>query len=167
MPPRLAGVARHHLHFPQGVPGDPGDLAGEPIHLAHRHPGPPPQRPGQLLHPPASRPAAVAESGPADGTAALDAPHQPTQLAHGLLQQIRVGRVVDVGLHHRGIHPQLAGPQQLVGGQLGHQRLVELLDHLRSGATDQLDQRGRMRDGLVQAEAAEPPPPDRVGDLAA
>jgi hypothetical protein len=130
-------------------------------------PGPPPQRARQLFHPPASRPATVAEPGPADGTAALDTPHQPTDLAHRPLQQIGVGRVVDVGLHHGGVEPQLAAPQQLVGGQLGQQRLVELRDDLRAGATNQLDQRGRMRHRPVQAEAAEPPPPDRVGDLPA
>ena len=40
-----------------------------------------------------------------------------------------------------------------------------LLDHLGAGATHQLDQRGGMRHGPVQADAAEPPPPDRVADF--
>ena len=84
----------------------------------------------------------------------LDPPHQPTQLAHGLLQQVGVGRVVDVGLHHGGVDPQLAGPQQLAGGQLGHQRGVQLIDHL-GPAADQLDQRGRVRHRPVQSGLAE------------
>jgi hypothetical protein len=84
-----------------------------------------------------------------------------------MLQQVGVGRVVDVGLHHRGIDPQLAGPQQLAGGELGHQRGVQLINHLGAGPPDQLDQRGRVRHGPVQADAAEPPPRDRVADLAA
>jgi hypothetical protein len=76
-----------------------------------------------------------------------------------------VGRVVDVGLHHGGVGPQPAGPQHPVGGQPGHQRGVELPDDLGAGATDQLDQRGRMRHRPVQADAAAPPPRQRVGDL--
>jgi hypothetical protein len=43
-----AGGARYHLHVPQGVPRDPGDLGGEPVHLRHCHPGAPPQAAGQL-----------------------------------------------------------------------------------------------------------------------
>jgi hypothetical protein len=110
------------------------------------------------LHPPPGGPATVAEPGPAGGTAALDPADQPTQLADRTLQQVGVGRVVDVGLDYRGVDPQLAGPQQPVAGQLRHQGGVQLLDHLGAGATDQLDQRGRMRHGPVQTDAAEPPP---------
>jgi hypothetical protein len=69
-----------------------------------------------------------------------------------------MGRVVDVGLDHGGVDPQLAGPQQLALGELGHQGGVQLLDHLRSGPADQLDQGGRMGHGPVQTDAAEPPP---------
>jgi hypothetical protein len=97
------------------------------------------------LHPPPSRPAAVPEPGPAGGPAALDAPHQPTDLAHGLLQQVGVGWVVDVGLDHGGVHPQLAAPQQLVAGQLAQQSGNQLVNHLGASTADQLDQRGRMR----------------------
>jgi hypothetical protein len=126
-----AGVTRHHLDLLQGLPGDLSDLGGEPVPLGHRHPGAPPQGAGQLLHPPASGPATVPEPGPAGGTAGLDAADQPTKLADGVLQQVGVGEVVNVGLHHGGVDPQLAGPQQRAGGQLGHQRGVQLLDDPR------------------------------------
>jgi hypothetical protein len=75
-----------------------------------------------------------------------------------MLQQVGVGRVVNVGLHYGGIHPQLAGTQQLAGGQLGHQGGVQLLDHLGPGPPDQLDQGGRVGHGPIQGNAAEPPP---------
>jgi hypothetical protein len=128
---RPPGVARHYLHLLQGVPCDRRDLTGQPVHLGHRHPGAPPQRPSELLHPPPSGTTAVAEPGPAGRPAGLDPADQPTQLAHRVLQQVGVGRIVDVGLDHRGVHPQLAGPQQLAGGELGDQGGVQLLDHLR------------------------------------
>jgi hypothetical protein len=60
-----------------------------------------------------------------------------------------------------------SGPQQLVVAQLAEQGLVELVDDPRAAATDELDQGGGVRDGLVQRDAAEPAPRDRVGDLAA
>jgi hypothetical protein len=88
---RPAGVARHHLHLLQGVPGDLSDLAGQPVHLTHCHPGAPAQRASQLLEPPARRPTPVPEPGPAGDAASLDAAHQPTDLAHRLLQQVGVG----------------------------------------------------------------------------
>jgi hypothetical protein len=50
-----------------------------------------------------------------------------------VLQQVGVGGVVDVGLDHGGVDPQLAGPQQLAGGQLGDQGGVQLLDDLGAG----------------------------------
>jgi len=74
--------------------------------------------------------AAVPKSGPGRCPVGLDAAHQPANLAHGLLQQVGVGRVVDVGLHHGGVHPQLAPAQQLVVGELSQQRVVELGDDL-------------------------------------
>src|SRR4029453_14426379 len=40
---------------------------------------------------------------------ALDPPDQPAQLAHGLLPQIGVGGIVDVGLHH-GVSPRSLPP---------------------------------------------------------
>ena len=58
----------------------------------------------------------------------LNAADQPTQLADRVLEQVGVGGVVDIGLDHGGVDPQLPGPQQLVVAQLAEQRLVELVD---------------------------------------
>jgi len=149
----------------QGLPGDPGDLGGEPVDLVHGDAGAPPQGLGELAHPAPGRAAAVPKRGPTRSAARLEAPHQPADRAHRLLQQVGVGRVVDVGLHHRGVHPQLAGAQQLVAGELAQQRGVELADDLRAGTAHELAEGGGVRDGLVQRDAAEPAPRDRVADL--
>jgi hypothetical protein len=69
----------------------------------------------------------------------LNAADQPTQLADRVLEQVGVGGVVDVGLDHGGVDPQLPGPQQLVVAQLAEQRLVELPDDPRAAATEELD----------------------------
>jgi hypothetical protein len=92
---------------------------------------------------------------------------QPAEYAHGVLQQVSVGGMVDVGGDDGGVDAQLAAAQQLAGRQLGQQRGVELAEHLWAGAADELAQRGRVWDGLIQGDAAEPPPGDRVGNLAA
>jgi hypothetical protein len=84
-----------------------------------------------------------------------------------VLQQVGVGWVVDVGLDHGGVDPQLAGPQHPVGGQLGQQRGVELPDHFGAGAAHQLDQGSRVRHRPIQRDAAEPPPRDGVADFLA
>jgi hypothetical protein len=102
----------------QGLPGDGGDLRGEPVDLAHGHAGAPPQRVGELAQPASGRAAAVPKRGPTRSAACLEAPHQPAEGAHRLLEQVGVGRVVDVGLHDGGVDPEFAGAQQLVGGQL-------------------------------------------------
>jgi len=116
---------------------------------------------------PTGRAATIPKWGLGGCATGLDAAHQPTEFADGLLQQVRVGRVVDVGLHHGGVDSQLARPQQLVVGELCHQRGVELCDGDWPGAADQLDQGRGVWNRLVQADAAKPPPADRVGDLSA
>jgi hypothetical protein len=125
------------------------------------------QRLGELPHPPPGRPTTVTKRGPGGRTPRLDPPHQPTELPDRVLQQVGVGREVNVGLHHGGVDPQLAGAQQLVGGQLAKQRTVEPLDHLRAGTVDQLDQGGRVRHRPLQPDPAKPAPADRVADLPA
>jgi hypothetical protein len=82
-----------------------GDLAGEPIDLTHRHPGTPPQGPGQLPHPPPGRTTTITIGSAAGRATRLNMAHQPTEFADRLLEQIRVGREVDVGLHHGGVDP--------------------------------------------------------------
>jgi hypothetical protein len=134
----------------QGLPGDPGDLGGEPVDLTHGDAGAPPQGLGELAHPASGRAAAVSKRGPRRSAARLEAPHWPAEGAHRLLKQVGVGRVVDVGLHDGGIHAQLTGAQQLVGGELAQERGVELLDHARAGAAHELAEGGGVRDGPVQ-----------------
>jgi hypothetical protein len=53
------------------------------------------QRVGELLHASTRSPATIPEPGPGGRPLGLDPPHQPTQLAHRPLQQVRVGRIVD------------------------------------------------------------------------
>ncbi len=161
------GGAADRGDLAQALPGDGGDLGGEPVDLTHGDAGAPPQRVGELAQPASGRAAAVPERGPACSAARLEAPHQPAEGAHRLLEQVGVGRVVDVGLHDGGVDPEFAGAQQLVGGQLAQQRGVELLDHARAGATHQLAQGSGVWDGPVQGDAAEPAPGDRVANLLA
>ena len=164
---RPVGVARHGGHVAQGLPGESGHLPGQPVDLGQRHPGASPQGLGQQPHPPARRPAAVAEPDPGRHAAGAQPPDQPTGGADGPLQQVGVGREVDVGLDDGGVDAQLTGAQQLVPCELAQQRRVELGDRLGAGPTDQLDQGGRVRHGLVQRDPAEPSPADRVADLPA
>ena len=79
----------------------------------------------------------------------------------------RSGRIGHVGFHHGGIDADLVGAQHLVGGGLGQQGLVELVDHGGADPAGELDQGGRMRHLPAQRDAAKPLPGDRVGDLAA
>jgi hypothetical protein len=141
------GVARHHLHLPQGVPRDRRDLAGEPIHLRHRHLAPPPQRPGQLLHPPPSRASSIAKRGPAGRPSGLD-PGGPAHQA--------CGPHPPAGRRRSGSRcrprppwcpPAACGPAAACRRPAFQQGSVQLLDHLGAGPADQLDQRGRWGTG--------------------
>jgi len=84
------------------------------------------------------------------------------QLAGRARQQPHIGRVRHIRADDRGVHPQLAPAQQLVAGQLANQRSVELVDHAGAGAPHQLAQGRGVRDGLVQGNAGEATPGDRV-----
>ena len=46
--------------------------------------------------------------------------------------KLEIGRIVDVGFHHGGVHAHLAPGRQPVGLSQLHQPLVNLLDHLRA-----------------------------------
>jgi hypothetical protein len=117
---RPAGIADHRRDLLQGAPGQLGDLTGEPVHLGQGLAGAPLDGSGQPLEAAACRASPVAKRGPGRRPAGFDPPDQPTELAESLRtacsEQVGVGRVVDVGLDDRGVHPQLAGPQQLVRG---------------------------------------------------
>jgi len=163
-----ANGTRDGLCVPEAVAGEPGDLGGELVDLRHRDAGPA-QHLAELVQPPFGGAAAVAEPvpepDPGRRSARPDPADQPTELADRVLQQVGIGRVVDVGGDHGGVDAQFAATQQLVAGELGHQRRVELLEDLRAGAADQLDQRGRVRHRLVQRDAGKAPPGDRVAHL--
>ena len=155
------------MDLAQGPPGELGDLSGQPVDLTHRQPGASPQRLGDLAQAPPGGTATIPEPGPGGRAAGLESPDQPTGGADGALEQVGVGRKVDIGLDHGRVDAQLAGAQQLVTRELAQQRRVELLDRCRAGSADQLDQRGRMGHRLVQRDPAEPSPADRVTDLSA
>jgi hypothetical protein len=176
---RPPGVAGDLLGLRHGPPGNGRDLGGEPVDLGGGLPGAPPQGLGDLPEPASGcagavakrraggRAGAVPEPRAGGGAAPADAADQPAERADRVLQQVGVGGMVDVGGDDGGVDAELAGSQQLACDQLGQQRVVEPVDRLRAGAADQLDQGGRVRDGLVQADVAKPPPRDRVGDLLA
>jgi hypothetical protein len=77
----------------------------------------------------------------------VDAADQPAEDAHGVLQQVGVGGMIDVGGDDGGVDAQLAAAQQLASRQLRQQRGVELAEHLWAGAPDELAQRGRCGTG--------------------
>jgi hypothetical protein len=79
---------------------------------------------GQPLHLPPGRPTTILEPGPAARATGLGVADQPTELSDRVLQHVGVGRVVDVGLDHRGVHPQLAAQQLVAHGDLPRQALV-------------------------------------------
>ena len=164
---RPTGVAGDLLGLRHTSPGNGGDFGGEPVDLGGGLPGASPQGPGDLLEPASGGAGAVAERGMGGRAARADMADQPAEGAHGVLEQVGVGGMVDVGLDDGGVDAQLAAAQDPLAGQLCQQRGVELVDRLGAGAADQLDQGGRVRHGLVQVDVAEPPPGDRVGDLAA
>ena len=63
--------------------------------------------------------------------------HGADQNPHAVAQQARIGRIVDVGLHHGGVHAHSAPSRQPVGLRQLHQPLVNLLDHLGPTAKPQ------------------------------
>ena len=61
----------------------------------------------------------------------LDLLHRPRQHPRAVPQQTAVGRIVDVGFHHRGIDPQLSPTRHSLFLRQLHDPLVQLLDHFR------------------------------------
>ena len=102
---RLAGLLECHSRVPHDRFGNSDELAVCPglplLALPRRHAL-------DLVHPTPRRTCAIAES--------LDTPqlqrlgqtaNQPRDDAHYVPQQRVVGRMMNVGLHHRGVDPQL------------------------------------------------------------
>ena len=71
-----------------------------------------------------------------------DLSHDPGEHAHSIAQQGAIGGVVDIGLHHGGIHPQFAAADYLLRLGLSDDVLVQLLHH--RGA----QQQSQLADGL-------------------
>src|SRR5580658_3295478 len=61
----------------------------------------------------------------------LDLLHRPRQHPRTVPQQTAVGRIVDIGFHHRGIDPQLSPTRHSLFLRQLHDPLVQLLDHFR------------------------------------
>src|SRR6202166_1445839 len=127
-----------------------GDLFGESLRLSHHSAGrveqlaigsiePLPallgsgaRSPGDVQDPQLHAATAVAQLGASFAGDLANPFHRADQNSHAIAQQARIGRIVDVGLHHGGVHAHSAPRRQPVGlGQL-HQPLVNLLDHLAS-----------------------------------
>jgi hypothetical protein len=84
---------------------------------------------------------------------------------HRLGQQAGIGRIGHIGRHHRGVHPDPVGAQQLGLRRLGQQRLIQPVYRRRPTPGGQLHQRGRMRHLPIQRNPAKPPPGDRIAHL--
>jgi hypothetical protein len=79
---RASGIALDRCHVPQGGASHGGDLTGEPVDLAQRLAGAPPQRSRDLLQTAPRGPAAIMEVGAPGCPGRLDPLHQPAQLAY-------------------------------------------------------------------------------------
>ena len=75
---------------------------------------------------------AVAQLGTRGAGQARDRFHRAREHPHPVAEERTVGRIVDVGLHHRGIdaHPAPGDDLLLLGD--GHHPLMDLLDDLRA-----------------------------------
>ena len=158
---------------PTGVGHDPagvgklrrrhgGDLPGHLQHQLLGVTGARPQRPADLVGAAPRRTPPVPDPGPRRAAGGLHPLGGAGQLADRPRQQPHIGRVGHVRADDRGVGPQLAAAQQLVAHELAEQRGVELVDHAGAGAAHQLAQGRGVRDGLVQGNAGEATPGDRV-----
>src|SRR5260370_42071 len=138
-------------HLLQDVPRalrSSGDLFGEPLRLSHHSAGRIEQlaigsiellpallssgalRPGDSQDPQLHAATAVAQLGASFADALSNPFHGADQNSHAIAQQARIGPIVDVGLHHGGVHAHSAPGRQPVGLNQLHQPLVNLRDHL-------------------------------------
>src|SRR2546422_4560506 len=62
--------------------------------------------------------------------------------SHSVLEQSAVGRMMNVGLHYRGVHPQLPPAHHLALPSQTDQALQHRLQHLRAQGLGHADQRG-------------------------
>src|SRR6266481_2753397 len=87
--------------------------------------------PTDLQHAAAGAPGAIAQFGTGCVGQLLDLLHRPRQHPHAVAQQRGVGRVVDVGFHHRGIDAHAATLDDLMFLGNGHHAPVDLFDDVR------------------------------------
>ena len=89
------------------------------------------RRPCDLQHLELHAAAAVAQLGPGGARNLADLPHSAGQHPDPISQKARVGRVVDVGLHHRRVHAHPPSRGHPVVPSYCHHSFVNPLDHLR------------------------------------
>jgi hypothetical protein len=165
--PRPAGVAGDLLGLDHGAPGDGPDLGGEPVDLGGDPSGASPQGPGDLPEPPARGAGAVAKRRAGGRAALLGLADQPTRV-----RTARSSRSASVGWSMSASTTvvsilSLRQRRTLSPASFASSAALSCSIVLGPARPTSSGQGGRVRHGLVQADVAEPPPGDRVGDLAA
>lgn len=92
----------------------------------------------------------------------LDLPDDSGDHRDSVLQETRIGRVMNVRFHHRGVRPKLAVLEEFFFLQLLNEGLIQLTDGFLSVAFAGLDQGRGIRHFLIQVDSAEPPPGQTV-----
>jgi len=95
----------------------------------------------------------------------LRSPEQSAQDSHPIQEKSTVGGMVDVGLHHHGVNPQLASTGDSQRSSAFDGTVVEGSDRLGTDHIRPADEGGVVRNAL-QIEAAELPEDDRIVDEA-
>ena len=118
---------------------------------------------GPLTH----RSGAVPKAGPAGQPGGLDGADGLGQLGHSFGQQPRVGRIGHVRRDHGRVGPDLVQLDEMRRVGLLEQPLVQRRHRRIATTRGDLHQRGWIRNRIGEPDAAEPPPSERVGHLAA
>jgi len=84
-----------------------------------------------LQQPQLHAPAAVTQLGSDHADNVRDLLHGAGQRAHPVAQQRAVGRIVDVGLHHRRVHAHAPTRDNALVQRDRHDPIVDLLEHPR------------------------------------
>jgi hypothetical protein len=159
------GAALHRGDLAHRLTRDAGDLGGEPVDLAHGDAGTPAEGLGELAHPAPGRAAGIPEPGARGHAAGIEAPHQPTVVrtacssrsaSVGWSMSASTTVVSILSLRLRSTRSAASLPSSAV-----------LSWPITSEPGAKLAEGGGVGDGLVQRDAAEPAPRDRVANLAA
>ena len=162
---RAAGVYGHHLGIFERRFGDLDELRSEGQHLAFGlvSSSPDPGTDGVAVA--THRTGSIPKPGAASQAHGFHQPDRLRQLHHALGQQPGVARVGDVRRDDRGIGSDLVEFHHMSIRRLLQKGHVELVDHLRTAAGGDLHERGGVRHGVGDADAAEAPPGQGIGDL--